>query len=176
MRLWHRRPQRLGTDRAADWDGVSDAKRSRPRVLVEVRDPAEAMSYWRLLGDNGYEVSWCPGPSAASSCVLVEEGHCPLVERADTVITALDPDDPLVRPVLEELPRCETAKRAIAVPPAAGAKRWASLFASYKVLEPVMVTKDLLPILETARFGPDAGKVPVRGPASDGTSEAAASR
>lgn len=176
MRLWHRRTRRLGTDMAADWDGAIDGKEPRQRVLLEVRDPAEAMSYWRLLGDNGYEVSWCPGPSAASSCVLVEEGHCPLVERADTIITALDPDDPYVRPVLEELPRCETAKRAIAVPPAAGAKRWASLFASYKVLEPVMVRKELLPTLEGTGLGPAVGEIPVSGSASDSASEAMKAR
>lgn len=119
----------------------------RTRVLLEVKDPAEADSYWRFLGRHGYDVSWCPGPTASSTCVLVEDGHCPLVEQADVVLTALKPDDVHARPVLEHLHDQDGMKPVIAV---GNKTRWNGLLARFKVLEPVRVRRELLPALEEA--------------------------
>jgi hypothetical protein len=147
MRLRNRRHSRLGTDEAANWPRLTPADEPRTRVLLEVKDPAEADSYWRFLGRHGYDVSWCPGPTATSTCVLVEEGHCPLVEQADVVLTALKPDDVHARPVLEQLHDQDCMKPVIAV---GNRTRWNGLLARFKVLDPVRVRRQLLPALESA--------------------------
>ena len=147
MRLRQRRLRKLGIDEAANWPRLTPGDASRPRVLVEVKDPAEADSYWRFLGRHGYDVSWCPGPSATSSCVLVEEGHCPLVEQADIVLTALNPDDVHAKPVLEHLHEPDCMKPIIAV---GRRTRWNEFLDRFKVLEPVRVRRDLLPALDVA--------------------------
>ena len=54
------------------------AQHPRRRVLVEASDVAQAYAYWRLLDNEGYEVSWCPGPRGPSPrrCPLVACGRC----------------------------------------------------------------------------------------------------
>ena len=62
------RRKMLGRDHAGRWTRRGDAvgaRRERPQVLVEEPDAAEAFGYWRLLEDNGYRASWCPGPETA---------------------------------------------------------------------------------------------------------------
>jgi hypothetical protein len=148
MRWLHRRQKKLGTDEAQDWSREPrDEGGERPRVLLEVSEPAEAWSYWRLLGRHGYDVSWCPGPTASSSCVLVEEGHCPLIEEADFVVTALKPDDAYARPVLEHLHDQDCMKPIIAV---GNKARWRGFLDRFKVLDTVRVTRDLIPALNAA--------------------------
>ncbi|HEY5025207.1 MAG TPA: hypothetical protein VII76_09540 [Acidimicrobiales bacterium] len=51
----------------------------------------EAYASWRLLEENGYEVSWCPGPAGSRPrrCPLVTSGLCDLVCYADVVVTSL---------------------------------------------------------------------------------------
>ena len=50
---------------------------------------------WGLLDQHGYETMWCPGPTRRHDreCSLVRTGHCPLVERADVIVSALDQSD-----------------------------------------------------------------------------------
>lgn len=50
---------------------------------------------WSLLDRHGYETMWCPGPTRRHDreCSLVRTGHCPLVERADVIVSALDQND-----------------------------------------------------------------------------------
>ena len=98
----------LGADHAAMWgsphlDREAGGNDPRPRVLVEIRDGAEAWGLWRVLERAGYAVSWCPGPDRASgtSCPLVTRGACPLVEDADVVLSALGPPIDSWRAVLE---------------------------------------------------------------------------
>jgi hypothetical protein len=147
MRLRNRRHSRLGVDEAANWPGWTPDDEQRTSVLLEVHDPAEADSYWRFLGRHGYDVSWCPGPTATSSCVLVEEGRCPLLDEADVVVTALKPDDPHARPVLEHLHDPDCMKPILAV---GNRKRWTGLLGRFKVLDSVRVRRELLPALESA--------------------------
>jgi hypothetical protein len=64
-------------------------------VLLESPDGAEAHAVWKLLDRHGYDTMWCPGPSGhpARACSLVVSGHCPLVDRADLIVHALDHSD-----------------------------------------------------------------------------------
>ena len=55
------RPKMLGKDLARRWVGrtrphLGEGRRSR--VLLEVPDGAEAVAYWRLLTDKGYDVNY----------------------------------------------------------------------------------------------------------------------
>lgn len=84
----------LGADYAGDWKGgfVQDHASNRPTVLVETEDGAEAVALWRALGRHGYRMQWCPGPDRDSNrrCSMVTSGQCPLVSRADVVLSHLD--------------------------------------------------------------------------------------
>jgi hypothetical protein len=147
MGLLHRRQSKLGVDQAAGWPRVTPDGEPKLRVLVEASDPAEADAYWHFLGRHGYAVSWCPGPTASHSCTLVTDGRCTLVEEADVVVTALAPNDPYARPVLEHLHDQDCMKPMIAV----GNKgRWNGLLDRFKLLDPFWVRRDLLPALQAA--------------------------
>ena len=85
----------LGTDFASRWKHLglrAEGEHARPQVLVEEPDVARAYAYWRLLDNNGYEVSWCRGPRGLGPrpCPLVACGRCELVERADVVLSSLE--------------------------------------------------------------------------------------
>lgn len=92
---WYWWRQRLGKDHARNWRRHAEDAPPRPRVLLESPDGAEAHAVWKLLDLNGYDTMWCPGPSAhpARACSLVVSGHCPLVDRADVIVHALDQSD-----------------------------------------------------------------------------------
>jgi hypothetical protein len=77
----------------------------------------------------------------------VEEGHCPLIEEADFVVTALKPDDPYARPVLEHLHDQDCMKPVIAV---GTPSRWKGVFKYFKVLDSMRVRRELVPSLEIA--------------------------
>lgn len=143
----HRRQRKLGIDEAANWPRQSEDGEERPRVLLEVKDPAEAWSYWRLLGGHGYDVSLCSGPTATHACALVVDQHCPLLEEADFVVTALKPDDPYARPVLEHLHDQDCMKPIIAV---GTPSRWKGILKNFKVLDPFRAWRELVPALEIA--------------------------
>jgi hypothetical protein len=82
----------------------------KPRVLIENPDRADLWAHADLLRKEGYDVAMCGGPTAATArapwfrrlfrpdpqaaerqertlCPLVAEGHCPLVEGADVVVS-----------------------------------------------------------------------------------------
>jgi len=95
----------LGRDFARRWQprgGTSGAGDPRPRVLIEEPDVTGAFASWRLLEDNGYEVSWCPGPAGSRPrrCPLVTSGQCDLVRDADVVVSSLDLDHESSRKVV----------------------------------------------------------------------------
>ncbi len=148
MRLPRRRQRKLGIDEAATWPRRIEDGNPRPRVLLEARDPAEALSYWRLLDQHGYDMSWCQGPDESSSCVLVTDGQCPLVDEADFVLTTLQPADVYAEPVLERLNSQEHMKPTIAV---SNVSRWSALFRRLKVLNPFEVRRELPLALAAAK-------------------------
>jgi hypothetical protein len=82
----------------------------KPRVLIENPDRADLWAHADLLRREGYDVATCGGPTAETErrpwfrrltladphpveheertlCPLIAEGHCPLVEGADVVIS-----------------------------------------------------------------------------------------
>lgn len=91
--------------------GEWPAQAGGPRVLIENADRADLWAQARILREAGYEVAMCSGPTAGSGrapwfrrlplvragsapelgertvCPLVAEGHCPLVEGADVVVS-----------------------------------------------------------------------------------------
>lgn len=75
----------------------------RPRVLLETTDGAINWAAARALHRHGYAVATCRGPNALGrrGCPLVHTGRCELMEQADVVVHALDPDDPEHAEVLE---------------------------------------------------------------------------
>jgi len=89
--MWERRKP-LGSDFARRWNQRGADGAHRPRVLVEDAEVARVFTAACRLEDNGYAVSWCPGPTGPPGrrCPLVECGHCALVDRADVVVSSLD--------------------------------------------------------------------------------------
>jgi hypothetical protein len=88
----------------------------RPRVLIENPDGADLWAHASVLREAGYDIAVCGGPSPAgeprhgfavprpstywenppvkerhgrSTCPLVSDGHCPLVEGADVVVSTV---------------------------------------------------------------------------------------
>lgn len=70
---------------AGDWE----ARRGRPRALVENPDAAQLWAYAETLREAGYDVATCTGehPEGQDRCPLIETGHCGLVEGADVVVS-----------------------------------------------------------------------------------------
>jgi hypothetical protein len=64
------------------------------RVLVECEDPAVQDGVERALRTAGYVTAACAGPTSRSSgeCPLVVDGRCGLVEDANVIVQACDPD------------------------------------------------------------------------------------
>jgi hypothetical protein len=82
----------------------------KPRVLIENPDRADLWAHADVLRKAGYDVAMCGGPTAGAErapwfrrllrpdpqpqehpertvCPLVTEGHCPLVDGADVVVS-----------------------------------------------------------------------------------------
>lgn len=79
----------------------------KPRVLIENPDRADLVSHAYVLREAGYDVAMCGGPTAKAEhvpffsrwarpqterqerelCPLLTDGHCPLVEGADVVVS-----------------------------------------------------------------------------------------
>ena len=89
-----------------EWPAESD----KPRVLIENPNRADLWAHANLLREAGYDVAMCGGPTPEPErvpwykrlttagvpkeereerllCPLVAEGHCPLVEGADVVVS-----------------------------------------------------------------------------------------
>ena len=126
------RRKMLGRDHAGRWTRRGDAvgaRGERPQVLVEEPDAAEAFAYWRLLEDNGYRASWCPGPETAPGrrCPLVFGGRCRLVEQADVVVSSLGLHNESARRVFEALRRVHPEKPVVVEGPRPVLERYAGM-------------------------------------------------
>jgi len=64
------------------------------RVLVECEDPTVQDGLERALRTEGHATAGCAGPMSRGTgeCPLVVDGRCGLVEDADVVVHAFDPD------------------------------------------------------------------------------------
>ncbi len=68
------------------------ARSGKARVLIENPDRADLWAHADLLRKAGYDVAMCGGPTDEEAqertvCPLVANGHCPLVEGADVVVS-----------------------------------------------------------------------------------------
>lgn len=79
---FRKQPDALPAER---WSGARQA----PRVLIECEDSGLIWAVEQLLGDAGYEVAACVGPSAEATCALAATGGCELQAGADVIINHL---------------------------------------------------------------------------------------
>jgi hypothetical protein len=93
---WHFRPSRSSRSiHPEEWPEPS----GNPRVLIENPDGADLWAHADVLREAGDDVAVCGGPTPAAEhqertvCPLVENGHCPLVEGADVVVTTVQLTD-----------------------------------------------------------------------------------
>jgi hypothetical protein len=71
-----------------DWP----ARSGKARVLIENPDRADLWAHADLLRKAGYDVAMCGGPTddeaeGRTVCPLVAQGHCPLADGADVVVS-----------------------------------------------------------------------------------------
>lgn len=150
------RPRRtvLGNDYAHHWsvDHPSLHGRTRPRVLVEAGDGAEAFARVRLLERHGYDAAWCPGPpdSLGARCPLVSGEGCPLTEWADVVVTSLGMGHPAGREVLEAMRRVHPDKAVIVEATEREAAEWPQLLDGHPVLRTPVTGERLVAAVEEA--------------------------
>ncbi len=125
---------------------------SRPEVLLEAPEGAEASVIWGLLEDSGYKVSWCPGPEGPPSswCPLLSGHRCSLVESADVVVSALGFHDSSCRQVLEELGRLHPEAAVIVETPPSEAVQWEPLLEGHLMLPLPLSARALLEDVEAA--------------------------
>ena len=74
------------------WTELPSLSGRPPRVLIECEDTGLTWAIERLLGDAGYEVAACVGPSAEATCALATTGECELQAGADVIINHLGSD------------------------------------------------------------------------------------
>jgi DNA-binding NtrC family response regulator len=142
------RKKLLGTDQSRPWkerDATEGVAPPRPRVLVEEPDGAEAFALWRLLEDDGYDVSWCQGPEGRPrrQCALVTAGSCELVENADVVVSSLGLSEERCRDVLEAVRRLHPETPLVVEASRPSIERWAPLFEGNWVLHTPVTAQTL---------------------------------
>jgi CheY-like chemotaxis protein len=126
---------------------------SGPRVLLECEDASIQDGAERALRELGYAVAVCGGPATrnAGRCPLVAEGRCGLVEDADVVVHALDPDRDEHCEVLSAIRQHRPDTPVVVeVSSVAGTQDPAALAARHHVRYP-MTRESLLAAVEAAR-------------------------
>jgi hypothetical protein len=146
-----RRP--LGEDFARGWPDDAGDKDGGPLVLFESPDGAEAHAAWRLLRRAGYRMTWCPGPQGGFSpeCALSATGHCPLVDEADAVVSALDLHDSRCERVVRALDAQARDTPVVVVAQQGSAGRWAEEVPDCEVVRGPLSSKVLIRALSVAR-------------------------
>jgi len=139
-----RRP--LGEDFAAAWYGEPGPRDGRPSVLFESRDGAEAHAAWKLLERHGYRTMWCPGPGGGFSpqCTLTTTGRCPLVDRADAVVSALDLSDARCQEVARALNAVAPDTAVVVVARKGSAAQWSAELPACRVVAGPLSSKVLV--------------------------------
>lgn len=69
------------------WTGHGTA---RPRLVVEGGGHGLDMADFRAYTDGGFDVAQCSGPGRVGDCPTQRGERCPLVDRADVVLTTVD--------------------------------------------------------------------------------------
>jgi hypothetical protein len=146
-----RRP--LGEDFARGWPDELHDEGGAPLVLFESPDGAEAHAAWKLLRRNGYRMTWCPGPQGGFSpeCALSATGHCPLVDEADAVVSALDLRDPLCEEVVRALDAQAPETPVVVVSEKRSMAHWAEEAPDCEVIAGPLSSKVMIRALSVAR-------------------------
>jgi len=110
---------------------------------------------WKLLRRHGYRMSWCPGPQGGFSpeCALSATGHCPLVDRADAVVSALDLSNRTCGEVVRALDAQAAETPVVVVTPRRSAAHWAEEVPDCQVVAGPLSSKVLIRSLSVARHG-----------------------
>lgn len=83
---------------AGNW---SSPRSGRTRVLVESSDAVEQWALETALGDAGYDVAVCDGPSYhGAPCPLIRTGDCPVAAGADVIVNRFRLCEPANQDVL----------------------------------------------------------------------------
>jgi len=155
--FWNFMRRPLGQDFARTWpdDATPSGHEHRPLVLFESPDGAEAHAAWKLLRRHGYRMSWCPGPQGGFSpeCALSATGHCPLVDRADAVVSALDLSNRTCGEVVRALDAQAAETPVVVVTPRRSAAHWAEEVPDCQVVAGPLSSKVLIRSLSVARHG-----------------------
>jgi hypothetical protein len=158
--FWNCTRRPLGEDFASGWpEGAPDE--DAPLVLFESPDGAEAHAVWKLLRRHGYHMSWCPGPRGgfSSECALAATGHCPLVDEADVVVSALDMRDPQSEEIVHALNAQATDTPVVVATKRGLAARWTQEAPHCQVLSGPLNSKVLLRALTLSA---DPGRRPLQ--------------
>lgn len=140
----------------ARWVGASSSKdggravRATTRVLIEAPDGPDGTTIWQVLTDNGYEVSWCPGPAGPPEtwCPLMSGRRCDLVESADVIVSCLGLGQCTCREVLAKLHSLHPEARVIVEASPSASRKWSSLLEGYQVLGSPISARSLLEAVE----------------------------
>ncbi len=154
--FWNCTRRPLGEDFARGWPDDAHDDGHGPMVLFESPDGAEAHAAWKLLRRNGYRMTWCPGPQGGFSpeCALTATGHCPLVDEADAVVSALDLRDARCGNVARALDAQAAQTPVVVVAPKRSAAHWAEETPDCEVIAGPLSSKVLIRALSVARTTP----------------------
>lgn len=124
-----------------------------PRVVLEAPDGLEGAALWRLLKEQGYEVSWCPGPEGPPAvwCPVMSGRRCDFIDAADVVLWALGFDDPVCCEVLEKLRSVHADASVVVLASSDDVAERADLLEGHRVLRTPFSTSELIDALESAR-------------------------
>jgi hypothetical protein len=81
--FWRGASVRSGELPVEQWQGPPG---DQPRVLLECPSHASPSIVAAALRQEGFEVAVCEGPHGKSTCALVRDGSCTLVDGADVVV------------------------------------------------------------------------------------------
>jgi hypothetical protein len=122
------------------------------RVLVECGDGAAAFARMQVLHAAGYEVSWCPGPDGhpVRRCPLINGAECPLVERADVVLSSLGLQHEAARLVLEAADLTHPELPVVVETSDSSAEEWTSVVGSHLLVSAPATGDDLVTAVTAA--------------------------
>lgn len=133
----------------------------RPTVLVECGDGGAAFARIQLLQAAGYRVSWCPGPDGhpVHRCPLVNGTECPLVARADVVVSSLGLDHEGARAVLQAADTTHPGLAVVIETSDASADTWKSVVDSHQLVSAPASASDLVTAVTEALAAAGGGRV-----------------
>lgn len=133
----------------------------RPAVLVECDDGAAAFARMQLLQAAGYRVSWCPGPDGhpVRRCPLIDGSECPLLAKADVMVSSLGLDHESARLVLRAADSSHPELAVVIETTDASAETWSSVVDSHRLVAAPGSAVDLVTAVTEALAAPGASRL-----------------